>query len=118
VHPVLMSQCASCHQPFGNTGTPSTPNEPVNPGFRTSRYVLTGNVEGDFNVSVSMVADVCDPESSYLLLRPSSTELDDPPHPRIGVDPEDPDSGTPVLLPGSAGWQAIYDWIAAGDCEV
>lgn len=118
VHPVLMLQCASCHQPFGNTGTPSTPNEPVNPGFRTSRYVLTGNAEGDFNVSVSMVADVCDPESSYLLLRPSSTELDDPPHPRIGVDPEDPDSGTPVLLPGSAGWQAIYDWIAAGDCEV
>ena len=118
VHPVLMSQCAACHQPFGNTGTPSTPSEPVNPEFRTSRYVLTGNVEGDFNVSVSMVADVCDPESSYLLLRPSSTELDDPPHPRLGVDPETPGSGAPVLAPGDAGWQAIYDWIAAGDCEV
>ncbi len=116
VHPVLMTQCAACHQPFGNTGSPSTPNEPVNAGFQTSRYVLTGNVEGDFNASVSMVSDVCTPESNYLLLRPSSVETDEPPHPRIGVDPADPDSGTPVLAPDSAGWQAIYEWIAAGDC--
>ncbi|NGP53108.1 hypothetical protein [Thioalkalivibrio sp. XN8] len=117
VHPVLMSQCASCHQPFGNTGSPSTPNEPVNAGFETSRYVLTGNVEGDFNASVSMVSDVCEPESNYLLLRPSSTEVDDPPHPRIGIDPAVPGSGTPVLEAGSADWQAIHDWIAAGSCE-
>jgi mono/diheme cytochrome c family protein len=116
VHPVLMSQCAACHQPFGNTGSPSTPNDPVNAGFQTSRYVLTGNVEGDFNASVSMVSDVCDPPSNYLLLRPSSIETDDPPHPRIGVDPAVPDSGTPVLAPDSAGWQAIHDWIAAGNC--
>jgi hypothetical protein len=118
VHPVLMTQCAACHQPFGNTGSPSTPNEPVNAGFRTSRYVLTGNVEGDFNASVSMVSDVCDPASNYLLLRPSSVETDDPPHPRIGVDPAVPGSGTPVLAPDSAGWQAIHDWIAAGNCEI
>lgn len=118
VHPVLMSQCAACHQPFGNTGQPSTPNEPVNAGFETSRYVLTGNIEGDFNASVTMVSDVCEPESNYLLLRPSSVETDDPPHPRIGVDPAVPGSGTPVLEAGSADWQAIRDWIAAGNCEV
>ena len=118
VHPVLMDRCAGCHQPFGNTGQPSTPNEPVNPGFRSSRYVLTGNTEGDFNVSVSMVANVCEPETNYLLLRPVSTELDNPAHPRIGVDPADPESGTPVLEIGEADWQAIYDWIAAGDCGV
>jgi hypothetical protein len=118
VHPVLMTQCAACHQPFGNTGSPSTPNEPVNAGFQTSRYVLTGNVEGDFNASVSRVSDVCDPASNYLLLRPSSVETDDPPHPRIGVDPAVPGSGTPVLAPDSAGWQAIHDWIAAGNCEI
>jgi hypothetical protein len=116
VHPVLMNQCAGCHQPFGNTGSPATPDEPVNQGFRSSRYVLTGNLEGDFNVSVSMVADVCQPEASYLLLRPGSTELDDPPHPRIGVDPADPASGGPVLQPGEPAWQAIRDWIAAGQC--
>jgi hypothetical protein len=116
VHPVLMNNCAGCHQPFGNTGSPSTPNDPVNTGFRSTRYVLTGNVEGDFNISVSMVANVCEPESNYLLLRPSSTELDNPPHPRIGVDPADPDSGFPVLEHGGAEWLAIRDWIAAGNC--
>lgn len=117
VHPVLMQQCAGCHQPFGNTGSPSLPSEPENPGFRSTRYVLTGNREGDFNVSVSMVANVCEPEANYLLLRPSSTELDLPPHPRIGVDPDDPESGRPVLLPEDEGWQAIRAWIAAGHCE-
>ena len=116
VHPVLMQQCASCHQPFGNTGSPSLPGAPLNPGFRPSRYVLTGNREGDFNISVSMVADVCTPESNYLLLRPSSVETDFPPHPRISVDPEDPESGRPVLLPEDPGWLAIRAWIAAGHC--
>ncbi len=116
VHPVLMEQCASCHQPFGNTGTASLPDEPLNVGFSSSRYVLTGNIEGDFNVSVTMVADVCDPAGNALLRRPTSTEADDPPHPRIGVDPADPASGTPVLSPDQPEWQAIFDWIAAGEC--
>jgi hypothetical protein len=117
VHPVLMQQCASCHQPFGNTGSASLPSEPVNTSFRTSRYVLTGNLEGDFNASVSMVSDVCVPEANYLLLRPSSGETDVPAHPRIGVNPDDPESGRPVLLPEDEGWQAIRAWIAAGHCE-
>ncbi|MGD9387162.1 MAG: hypothetical protein PVI87_02945, partial [Gammaproteobacteria bacterium] len=98
--------------------SPSTPNEPINAGFETSRYVLTGNIEGDFNASVTMVSNVCAPETNYLLLRPSSVETDDPPHPRVGVDPAVPDSGSAVLAPESPGWQAIYDWIAAGDCEI
>jgi len=118
VHPVLINRCAGCHQPFGETGSLSTPGEPVNPAFRSSRYVLTGNVEGDFNVSVSMVADVCAPDSNELLLRPVSSETDRPPHPRVGADPEMPGSGTPVLTSGEPDWQAIRDWIAAGDCEV
>ena len=55
VHPVLLDRCAGCHQPFGGTGFPG---EPANPGFSPNRFVLTGSVEGDMNVSVSMVNDV------------------------------------------------------------
>ena len=120
VHPVLMSACAGCHQPFGGLGIPG---EPVNPGFSANRFVLTGSDEGDFNVSVSMVNDVCDPANSYLLLYPTSTELDTPAHPGIddpGVtdDPLDPTADDrPMLLPGESGYQAIFDWIAAGNCQ-
>jgi hypothetical protein len=120
VHPFLMSACAGCHQPFGGLGIPG---EPVNPGFSANRFVLTGSDEGDFNVSVSMVNDVCDPASSYLLLYPTSNELDTPAHPGIddpGVtdDPLDPTADDrPMLLPGESGYQAIFDWIAAGNCQ-
>ena len=122
VHPVLMERCAGCHRPFGTAGGPGTPDQPGNPGFEPTRFVLTGSLEGDFNISVSMVGDVCAPETSYLLSRPVSTELDTPPHPRID-DPAVPDApgdpladDVPVLEVGSAPWQAIYDWIASGDC--
>jgi hypothetical protein len=72
VHPVLMERCAGCHQPFGGTGYP---DQDANPTFAPSRFVLTGSIEGDFNVSVSMVNNICDPASSYLLLYPVSDEL-------------------------------------------
>jgi hypothetical protein len=105
VHPVLMDQCAACHQPFGGLGIPG---EPENPDFSPNRFVLTGNIEGDLNVSLSMVDDVCNPESSYLLYYPSAEGPGTPPHPLV--------SGRPVLRAGEAGYEAIRAWIAAGAC--
>ncbi len=119
VHPVLMEQCAGCHQPFEGLGIPG---EPVNPSFSANRLVLTGSVEGDFNVTVSMVNDVCNPASSYLLLYPTSAEWSTPAHPRIDDptlvdDPGDPAADDrPVLIPGETGYGVIFDWIAAGEC--
>jgi len=119
VQPVLAEQCAGCHRPFGGLGIPG---EPINAEFSPNRLVLTGSVEGDFNVSVSMVNNVCDPASSYLLLYPSSDSLSTPMHPSVDDpdvvdDPADPMADDrPVLLPGDAGYQAIFDWIASGDC--
>ncbi|MGB5623973.1 MAG: hypothetical protein WBN65_15905 [Gammaproteobacteria bacterium] len=120
VHPFLMDQCAACHQPFGGLGIPG---QPVNELFSPNRLVLTGNVEGDFNVSLSMVNDVCDPAASYLLLYPSGDETTTPMHPRIddtavADDPQDPTlDDRPVLLPTDPAYLAIFNWIAAGNCS-
>ena len=114
VQPILLERCAGCHQPFG-LGENGFPNEPENPDFRPSRLVLTGSAEGDFNVTVSMVNDVCDPARSYLLAYPTSDELAITAHPRID-DPER-GSGVTVLTPGEPDYQVIYDWIASGNCQ-
>jgi hypothetical protein len=102
VHPVLMSQCASCHQAFGGNGTPSGP---VNPGFQPNRFVLTGNVEGDFNVTASMVNNTVNPALSDLLRYPTST--DPALHPQLVTPPG------PVLTSPSTNYSAIYNWIDA-----
>jgi hypothetical protein len=105
IHPILMSQCASCHQPFGGNGTPSGP---VNGSFQPNRFVLTGNVEGDLNVTMSMVNDTASPAQSDLLRYPSSNGVSPAPaHPQIGTPPG------PALPSGSANYQAIYNWIDA-----
>ena len=120
VHTVLMEQCAACHQPFGGLGIPG---EPENPDFSPNRFVLTGNVEGDLNVSLSMVDDVCSPETSYLLLYPSAEGPDALPHPMVddpavADDPAMPQADDrPVLRAGEPGYEAIRAWIAAGDCQ-
>jgi hypothetical protein len=102
VHPVLMSQCASCHQAFGGNGTP---NGPVNPGFQPNRFVLTGNVEGDFNVTASMVNNTVNPALSDLLRYPTST--DPALHPQLVTPPG------PVLTAPGTNYDAIYNWIDA-----
>jgi len=95
VHPILMSTCAGCHQPNG-----SDPNAP--PNFNGNRFVLTGAVEGDFNVTLSLINDTCNPDQNPILSQPSQ------PHPTTAV--------TPVIrLPfGSPEYITISGWIAAG----
>jgi hypothetical protein len=99
VQPILQASCASCHQPFGGNGSSSGP---ANPSFAPSRFVLTGNTPADFGVTATMVTNISAPDSSLLLLRPSRSITDTPPHPGT----------TPVLPSGSADYNSIRAWIA------
>lgn len=101
IHQRIMTRCGSCHQAVGSDGSPL-------PGFVGNRYVLTDNAEGDFNVTLTMLNDVCNPDNSYLLSRPLSNAL--APNPVHGLV-----NGLPVFAnPGSdPDYQAIYSWIAA-----
>ncbi len=94
IHSVLLETCGSCHQAGGND-----PNAPA-PTFENNRFVLTGSSEGDFNATLSMVNNVCTPNLSYLLDKPST------PHP-VG-------SASAVLLQGSIDYNRIRSWIVAG----
>jgi hypothetical protein len=98
VQPILQANCASCHQPFGGNGTSGGP---ANPSFAPSRFVLTGNTPADFGVTATMVTNIAAPDSSLLLLRPSRSITDTPPHPGT----------TPVLASGSADYSSIRAWI-------
>jgi hypothetical protein len=106
VHPILMSTCASCHQAFGGNGATGSP---PNAAFTGNRFVLTGNVDGDFNITASMVTDVCTPANSYLLVRPSHILTDTPPHPGVGLA----GSGAAVQPVGSANYNTMLNWITA-----
>jgi hypothetical protein len=95
VHPILRSQCASCHQAVGSNGQNT---------FRNNRFVLTGDVEGDFGVTLTMISNTCSPSSNYLLQRPSTI-----PHPAAATG-----QTTAVLPVGSANYTTIANWIASG----
>lgn len=104
VHPLLMTSCAGCHQAFGSVG--GVPDLSVeNPTFSANRFVLTGNADGDFNVTAAMVNDVCISAASALVSRPASVETDVPPHPSVG--------GNPVLNVGGGGYVTLTAWIDA-----
>jgi hypothetical protein len=99
VLPVLRSTCVGCHQPTGSSGAAQSGQS-----FLRNRFVLTGNPEGDYNVTLSMVGDTCNAASNPLLRRPSTV-----PHPTGATT-----QTTPVLAPASAGYAAISSWISSG----
>ena len=99
VQPVLNSSCAGCHQPVGSSGAAQ-----AGTSFLRNRFVLTGNPEGDYNVTLTMVTDTCNAAANPLLARPSTV-----PHPAGAVG-----QATPVLAPASAGYAAIASWISSG----
>jgi hypothetical protein len=105
VFPILRSTCAAaCHQAIGS----STSAVPVGTSFRNNRFVLTGDADGDYNVTLTMISDACNPASSYLLKKPSTA-----PHPlgAIGAN----GLPAPAVLPvGSAAYTAIASWISGG----
>jgi hypothetical protein len=105
VHPVLLNRCSSCHQAVGLPGTGGTT---PNPGFVGRRYVLTGQPEGDFNVTLSMISNVANPGANELLRRPASTGT----NPTHGIAV----GGGAVMPVGDPDYQCISNWIQGGAC--
>ena len=104
VFPILRSTCAAnCHQGVG-----SDPNVPPGASFTDNRYVLTGDVEGDLNSTLTMISDVCQPDVNLLLTRPSAAVA-------AGVHPGNPLVPTnPVLPTTDPNYTVIRNWILSG----
>jgi hypothetical protein len=101
VYPILKSTCAAgCHQALGSSASAVPPGT----SFRDNRFVLTGDPDGDYNVTLTMISNACNAPSNYLLSKPSTV-----PHPTGAVG-----ATTAVLPPGSANYNAIASWIAGG----
>ena len=102
VEPILTKTCAAyCHQAIGSDD-PTLPK--IGTSFRDNRFVLTGDPDGDYFVTLGMITNACNPSANYLLKKPSSV-----PHPTgaVGV--------TSAVLPvGSADYNTIANWIAGG----
>lgn len=101
VHPILLNRCGACHQAVGQPGTGA------GTGFVGRRFVLTGQAEGDFNVTLSMIGDVSSPATTELLRRPVSTGTN-PTHGLVG--------GNPVLQTGESDYRCIFNWIQGTTC--
>ena len=100
VYPILMTTCAAgCHQAIGS----SSSAVPVGTSFRDNRFVLTGDADGDYNVTLTMISNACNASKNLLLSKPSTA-----PHPTGAV------GGTAVLPVGSADYNAIAAWISGG----
>ena len=101
VFPTLRTTCAAgCHQAIGSSASATPPGT----SFRNNRFVLTGDADGDYNVTLTMISDTCKPAANALLSKPSTV-----PHP-VGAA-----GGTqPVLPVGSAAYNRIAAWIAGG----
>lgn len=107
VHPILLNRCSTCHQAVGLPGTGGTT---PNPGFVGRRYVLTGQPEGDFNVTLSMISNVANPGANDLLRRPASDGVS--PNPLHGLAV----GGGPVMPVGDPDYQCIVNWIQGSTC--
>jgi len=102
VHPILMSRCASCHQAFGGNGATGAANQAFT---GRNRFVLTGNQEGDLNITTTMVSDISIPANNVLLSKPSSTDASV--HPQIN-------NGTQAVMPTlDADYTTISNWITS-----
>jgi hypothetical protein len=94
VLPVLNARCSSaCHAPGSGSGS-----------FARNRFILTGSVEGDYNATLAMISDTCNPAANALLVRPSTV-----PHPSGATG-----QAAAVLPTGSPDYTRISDWIRTG----
>ena len=107
IHPILLNRCSACHQAVGLPGTGGTT---PNPGFVGRRYVLTGQQEGDFNVTLSMISNVANPGANPLLSRPASDGIS--PNPLHGLAV----GGGPVMPATDPDYQCIANWIQGVAC--
>ena len=96
IYPIVNANCSGCHEAHGSTNTATTATS-----FRDNRYVLTGDADGDFGATLAMVSNVCQPNTSYLLARPSTI-----PHPAAAT------TQTQAVLPATgADYATIAHWI-------
>lgn len=102
IHPILMSRCAGCHQAFGGNGATGD----ANVQFARNRFVLTGNQEGDFNITTTLVSDVSSPAGNELLTKPTSTDAS------VHQQISDGAGGTKAVMSTSeADYITIRNWI-------
>ncbi len=124
IHPILKNECLSCHVAEGFSGestldpNPSDDNDDAN---EFNRFVLTGNQEGDFNVTRAMINNLCDPVNNDLLLRPISDNVaPNLPHPQILVDINDPLSATQPVFSNTgpnSSYDIILTWLMMGEAS-
>jgi len=101
VLPILRSTCASsCHQGVGSSNSAT----PVGPSFSNDRFVLTGDVTGDYNATLTMINNACSASDNPLLSKPSTV-----PHPATAAG-----SVGAVLPINSLDYNIIADWIRQG----
>jgi hypothetical protein len=113
VHPLLMTQCAACHQGYGRSGdVPSLPLR--NGGEGVNRFVLTGNPATDLAMTATLI-DGCAAADSPLLRRASADENAPLPHPRVdrAGTPESQDDDIPLLAVGDPDYMTLFNWITA-----
>jgi len=97
LHRLIVSGCQYCHASV-------KPNGAINPNFVQSRFILTGQQESDFFAVSSMVTNRSEPEKSYIVAVPSSTEI----HPTR--------RGNEAYLPvDSQLYSAMLEWIRNSD---
>ena len=96
VYPILRSTCmGACHQATGPEAGGS---------FRGNRLVYTGDAEGDYNVTLTLINDTCNPAANRLLQHPSTV-----PHPAGAV------GQTQAVLPADGlPYSTLVSWIARG----
>jgi len=96
VYPILRSTCmGACHQATGPEAGGS---------FRGNRLVYTGDAEGDYNVTLTLINDTCNPAANRLLRHPSTV-----PHPAGAL------GQTQAVLPADGlPYSTLVSWIARG----
>jgi hypothetical protein len=90
VQPILRANCSGCHA--------------AGQGIARNRFVLTGSAEGDLNVTLSLISNVCNAPSNVLLGKPSTV-----PHPAGALT-----QINAILPAGGADYNKIAAWITSG----
>ncbi len=101
IQPILIARCAQCHQAFGGNGATGE----ANTEFSRNRFVLTGNPEGDFNITTTMVSDTTTAANNILLSKPTSTD--------VAVHPQINGGTQAVMSISDADYTTIANWITA-----
>ena len=96
IDPIVTSTCANgCHMAVGSR---------AGMVFTDNRFVLTGDVEGDYNMALTFVWDVCQPDGNPLVSRPATI-----PHPEAAFG-----QSQAVLNPHGTSFLTLLNWIKDG----